>query len=98
MARSSAKLKSIQAEPKRSHKNSTARLQSQSLRKAYRNGMAWDDRDVEVLVHGIQSDATTFDMAMSLGRSYYGTMGARAHVGFALRHAKALYPAIRDSR
>lgn len=100
MARSNAKLKSvksIQAEPARSrgHKSSTAKLQAKTLANAHRNGMAWDDDEVSILANGIDKDETTFELAMKLGRSYYGVMGARAHVGFALRHANALFPAVR---
>lgn len=83
--------RSIQAEPKRSHKSSTARLQAKSLAKASRNGLAWDDAEVSRLVAGIGRDESTFEMAMAIGRTYYGTMGARAHVAFALRHSKALF-------
>jgi hypothetical protein len=95
MARSSAVLKSIQAEPKRSHKSSTARLQAKSLRGADNVGLPWDDDDVARIVAGIERDETSFEMAQAVRRSYYGTMAARAHVAFALRHANALYTAIR---
>ena len=84
-------VKSIQAEPRRSHKSSTAKLQAKTLRRAGRQGMAWDDDDVSRLVQGIENDETTFEIALALGRSLYGTMGARAHVAFALRHADAIW-------
>lgn len=54
-------------------------------------GLAWDDSEVSRLVAGIEKDESTFEMAMAIGRTYYGTMGARAHVAFALRHSKALF-------
>jgi hypothetical protein len=84
-------VKSIQAEPKRSRKSSTAVLQAKTLRKAYRQGMAWDDDEVSRLVAGIEKDETTFEMALAIGRSYYGVAGARAHVAFALRHSNAIW-------
>ncbi|QGJ90097.1 HTH DNA binding protein [Mycobacterium phage Indlulamithi] len=92
MARQQAgKAKSIQAEPKRGHKSSTADLQAKTLRKAHRQGMAWDDYEVTALVKGIERDATTFDIAMSIGRSYYAVMTTRRAVGFAMRHANAIW-------
>lgn len=91
-------VKSIQAEPanSRGYKSSTAKLQAKTLATAHRNGMAWDDEEVSILANGIEKDETTYELAMKLGRSYYGVMGARAHVGFALRHAKALFPAVKN--
>ena len=80
-------MKSVQADPKKGFKSSTARLPAETLKKAHRNGLAWEDSEVEVLVKMIQDDDTTFDMALSLGRSYYSAQYARSHVGFALRHA-----------
>lgn len=91
MMATSRRLKSIQAEPKRGQKSSSARLQTKTLQKAHRQGMAWDDDEVSRLVAGIERDETTFEMAMALGRSYYGAMGARAHVAFALRHSAAIW-------
>ena len=93
MARSTAKLISIQAEPKRGSKSDGAVLQAKTLRKAYRQGMTWDDDEVSRLVAGIERDETTFEMALAIGRSYYGTMGARAHIAFALRHSDAIWAA-----
>ena len=72
-------------------KSSTKELQAKSLRRAHRNGLSWDDDEAARLVAGIDRDETTFEMALAIGRSYYGTMGARAHVAFALRHSKAIY-------
>lgn len=85
------KIVSIQAARKRGHKSGSAELQAKTLRKAYRQGMAWDDDEVSRLVAGIERDETTFEMALAIGRSYYGTASARAHVGFALRHSKAIW-------
>lgn len=90
-ARKLRAVESIQAKPKRGKKSSTAQLQAKSLAKAHRNGLPWSDDEVSRLVAGINRDETTFEMALAIGRSYYGTMGARAHVGFALRHTDAIW-------
>ena len=83
--------KSIQAEPKRSFKSSTARLQFESLKRATRNGLLWDDDEVAKLVAGIENDQPTIEIAKACRRSYYGTMGARTHVAFAMRHKEAIW-------
>lgn len=83
--------KSIQAEPKRSFKSSTARLQFESLKRATRNGLPWDDDEVAKLVAGIENDEPTIQIAKACRRSYYGTMGARTHVAFAMRHKDAIW-------
>lgn len=82
--------KSIQAEPKRSQKGSSAKLQAASLKGAFRNGAVWEQDEVERLIAGIERDETTFELSKALGRSYYGTMGARAHVAFISRHFKII--------
>ena len=87
-------VKSIQAEkPWRPRKgdNSTRALQARTAVKAHRQGLAWDDDEVARLVAGIERDESTFEMAMSLGRTLYGTSAARGHVRFALNHTKAIY-------
>lgn len=61
------------------------------MKNAVRNGLAWEDDEVSRIVRGIEKDETTFEIAMSLGRSYYGVSGARRSVGFALRHSKAIW-------
>lgn len=83
------KVVSIQAERnKRGHKRShVATLNDETLKHAYNHGLPWADEDVESLAGLIDQDKTTFDMAMHLGRSYYSTQYARAHISFALRHA-----------
>lgn len=68
-------------------KNSSKELQRKSLVKAHNIGLPWDDADVARVIAGIQRDETTFEIALAVGRSYYGAMGARSHVAFALRHA-----------
>lgn len=83
--------RSIQAEPRPGSKSSTARLQAATLRAAHRVGVAWDDNEVARIVQGIEKDETSYTMAMALGRTYYGVMGARAHVAFALRHSAAIW-------
>ena len=70
-----------------SQHTSSARLQARTIANAHRIGCAWDDDEVAILANEIAKDSTTFDIAMKLGRSYYGTQTARSHVGFALRHA-----------
>jgi hypothetical protein len=72
-------------------KNSTKDLQRKTLQKASRVGTPWDDDEVSRLVAGISRDETTYEIALATGRSLYGTMAARAHVGFALRHKEAIY-------
>lgn len=83
--------KSIQAEPKRSRKTSTNEMQARTLKKAHRSGIAWDDYEVSHIVAGIESDATTFDMAIALGRTYYSVQNTRRMVGFAMRHSSAIW-------
>lgn len=83
--------KSVQAERKRSMKTSTAKMQAATLKKAHRNGIAWDDYEVARLVAGIQSDETTFDLAMALGRTYYSMQNTRRMVSFAMRHSSAIW-------
>lgn len=78
-------------------KNSTKRLQNKTVKNAYRQGMAWNDDEVATLVNGIQDDKTTFDIAMSIGRTYYGVQSARAHVRFALDHRVIFERAVRGT-
>lgn len=86
-----AKPKSIQAEPKRSRKTSTNELQAKTLRKAHRQGIAWDDYEVARVVAGIQTDESTFDIALSIGRSLYATQSTRRMVAFAMRHSSVIW-------
>lgn len=85
-------VKSIQVETKRH--SSTTKLQRQSLKKAHRNGMPWSDDEVARLIAGIDRDETSYEIALATGRTYYGIMGARSSVMFALRHANAFLPAL----
>ncbi|ACH62291.1 hypothetical protein SEA_FLUDD_55 [Mycobacterium phage Fludd] len=96
MARS--KVVSIQATPRRSYKSSTAKIQAETLRKASRAGLPWEDDEVARLAQGIAADETSREIALSLGRTYYGVMGARTHVRFALDHWDALVPVAKDAR
>lgn len=82
-----ARAKSIQAEPKKGRKSSTARLQAETVKKATRVGIPWESSEVARLARMVEKDETTFDMAISLGRTYYSTQCARSHIGFAMRHA-----------
>jgi hypothetical protein len=70
--------------------NHVRQLQNKTLANAHRHGLPWDDDEVSELVNGIQKDDTTYNMAMSLGRSYYSVQGARAHVRFAMDHIAVL--------
>jgi hypothetical protein len=84
------KVVSIQEERRRrgGNRSHIAQLNDRCLANAYNHGTKWEDDDVAKLANMIEKDKTTFDMAMSLGRSYYSTQYARSHVGFAMRHAK----------
>lgn len=95
MARRKTIQKSIQATSKKSRKSSTARLQAETVAKATRNGLPWEDGEVEAIAKMIEKDETTYDMAISLGRTYYSTQYARSHVGFAMRHANVFRKFIR---
>lgn len=70
--------------------SSTKELQRKTLRKATRQGTAWTDDDVSRLVTGIKRDETSVEIAFALERTYYGVMGARAHVRFAMDHIDAI--------
>ena len=92
--------KSIQAEPGRGrgHKSHVAKLNDKTRQTAYRHGMKWTDDEVEVLVAMIESDETTFDMAIRLERTYYSAQLARSHAGFALRHQNVLLRAANKAK
>ena len=87
------KVISIQAVKRRGFKSSTSYLNAKTAASAHRSGMAWDDDEVARLVRGIENDDTTYDMALDLGRTLYGVMNARSHVGFALRHRSIILQA-----
>lgn len=72
-------------------KNNTARLQQKTVKNAHRQGLPWDSYEVSILVVEIQKDTTTFDIALKLGRTLYGTSTARSHVRFALSHKDVIY-------
>ena len=65
-------------------------LNEKTKKNAFNYGQPWSDDDVSALANMIAKDATTFDMAMTLGRTYYSLQTARAHVRFALSHYKVL--------
>ena len=69
----------------------TAALQAKTVRKAHRAGTAWDDDEVARLVAGIERDETTFELALALGRTLYGTSAARSHLRFAMNHSNAIW-------
>lgn len=89
MARS--KVVSIQAKAKRGNKSHSAKLQAETLRSAGRNGLPWEDFEVSRIIAGIEKDETSYELAKSLGRTYYSTMSTRRMVAFALRHSAAIY-------
>lgn len=84
------KIVSIQANPRKSYKSPAARMQAETLKAAWNHGAVWSDDDVSLIANGIRNDNTTLEMAYSLGRSYYSTSTARAHIGFAMRHFDVL--------
>jgi hypothetical protein len=86
---------SIQAEARKRGKSINAYLNDKSKKTAFNAGVVWSDDDVSALVSMIENDERTFDMAIHLGRTYYGAMNARAHVGFALRHQNAIWGAMK---
>lgn len=85
-----AKAVSIQAEARRQGKSIGAFLNDKTKKGAFNNGLPWSSDDVAVIVQMIESDETTFAMALRLGRTYYGALNARGHIGFALRHKDAI--------
>ena len=85
----SAKVVSIQAKRKGGG-SYISRLNDETKKHAINAGLQWDSDDVAKLARMIAKDATTFDIAMALGRTFYSAQNARAHVGFAMRHARVL--------
>jgi hypothetical protein len=77
---------SIQAEARKHGKSVAAYLNEKTKKGAFNAGLAWSHDDVGALAQMIADDMTTFDMATRLGRTYYGALNARAHIGFAMRH------------
>lgn len=90
---------SIQAEARKHGKSVAAYLNNKSQKGAFNAGAIWSDDDVATIVAMIEHDDTTFDMATRLGRTYYGALNARAHIGFAMRHWDVIDAAMmRDSK
>lgn len=85
------RVRSIQAQRKRSHKSITADLQAKTLRRATRNGLPWATDEVARIVAGIERDETTYEMALAVRRTYYSTMTTRRMVAFAMRHSDAIW-------
>lgn len=77
---------SIQAEARKHGKSVAAYLNEKSKKGAFNAGLPWSSDDVATIAQMIADDATTFDMATRTGRTYYGALNARAHIGFAMRH------------
>lgn len=69
---------------------STQELQRKTQKGAYRQGIPWDDHEVAIMVSEMSKDSTTFDIAMRLGRTLYGTSAARSHVRFAINHYQTI--------
>lgn len=85
------KLRSIQGTGRKpGHKSSTARHQARTLKSATRMGLPWEDDEVARVAQGIAADETTLEIALAVGRSYYGVMGVRWATGFAMRHWNAI--------
>lgn len=84
-----SKIVSIQAKRKGGG-SYIAQLNEETKRHAINSGLPWDDDDVSTLASMIARDAKTFDIAMALGRTFYSAQYARAHVSFAMRHARIL--------
>jgi len=82
------KVASIQAGRRTGHKSRVALLNDECKRRGWNVGAAWSDDDVSELANMIGKDATTYEMALTLGRSYYATQSARSHVRFAMNHAE----------
>jgi hypothetical protein len=82
----SKKPMSIQAEARKYGKSVAAYLNDKTKKGAYNAGVVWSSEDVATIAQMIANDETTFDMAVRLGRTYYGALNARAHIGFAMRH------------
>jgi hypothetical protein len=83
--------KSIQAEARKRGKSIAAYLNDKTKKGAFNAGLPWSSDDVGILVGLIEKDETTYEMAIRLGRTYYGVQNARAHIGFAIRHREAIY-------
>lgn len=99
MTKRASKPQSIQGSGHKSgQKSHVAQLNEKTLKTAARHGMKWDDEDVERLVGMIEDDHTTFDMAVSLQRSYYSAQVARSHVGFIMRHHAAFERALKAAK
>jgi hypothetical protein len=91
-------VQSIQADPaaqrrigksRRAGRSQVQALNDECLRHAFNHQRPWENDDVGTLVNMVSGDHTTFDMARTLGRSYYATAMARQHIGFCLRHPEA---------
>lgn len=90
---------SIQAEARKYGRSVAAYLNDKSKKGAFNAGAVWSDDDVATIVAMIEHDDTTFDMAVRLGRTYYGASNARQHIGFCMRHWDVIDAAMmRDSK
>jgi hypothetical protein len=81
---------SIQAEARKHGKSVAAFLNDKTKKGAFNAGAVWSSDDVAIIAQMIEADETTFDMAIRVGRTYYGALNARAHIGFAMRHWEVL--------
>jgi len=78
------------AKARRAGRSQVQALNDECLRHAYNHHAPWSKDDFEMLINMATGDNTTFDIARTLGRSFYATQAARQHVGFCLRHASSL--------
>ncbi len=69
MAKSN-KVASIQGGRRTGNRSRTSLLNEECKRKGWNVGAAWSDDDVKHLTNMIGKDETTFEMTLSLGRSY----------------------------
>ena len=76
---------SIQAEARKRGKSVAAYLNDKSRKGAFNVGTAWTADDARTLARLKADGHTIFDIAVRLGRTYYGALNASAHLGFAER-------------
>lgn len=91
---------SIQAEARKHGRSVAAYLNDKTKKSAFNAGVPWSDDDVAAIVTMIEAGGhTVFDIAVTLGRTYYATGTARAHVSFAMRHWQVIDAAmLREGR
>jgi len=90
-AKRASKVVSIQAKSRKGGAKSPAALrQAETLRHAWNSGNEWSNDEVSQIMNSLEKNESQFDLALSLGRTYYSTGTARTHVRFAIRHIAVL--------